>query len=83
MNQNLIIGLILGRFGSLEFMNFLKLQLCADQNVNILGCTKGAFFQIEVCFQSPKKIFQKTVLSLKFENPAHISKQIIQISSSE
>ena len=30
----------------------------------------------------PKKLFQKTILSLKFEIPAHISKQLIQISSS-
>ena len=29
----------------------------------------------------PKKLFQKTILSLKFEIPAHISKQLIQISS--
>ena len=26
--------------------------------------------------QSPKKVFQKTILSLKFEIPAHISKQL-------
>ena len=39
MKQNLIIGLILGRFGSLAFMNFLKLQLCAGPNVNMVGCT--------------------------------------------
>ena len=47
---------------------------------------KGAFFQKSRFFvqisQSPKKIFQKIILSLKFEIPAHISKQLIQISSS-
>ena len=47
---------------------------------------KVAFFQ-EVWFiflisKSKKILFQKTILSLKFEIPALISKQLIQISSS-
>ena len=43
---------------------------------------KGAFFQkVKFVFQI-SKLFQKTILSLKFEIPDHISKQIIQISSS-
>ena len=48
---------------------------------------KGAFFsESEIRFLKspnlPKKSFQKTILSLKFEIAAHISKQFIQISSS-
>ena len=48
---------------------------------------KGAFFsESEIHFSnlpiSQKQIFQKTILSLQFEIPAHISKQLIQISSS-
>ena len=52
-----------------------------------MDCTKGAFFfqKVGFIFKSPnlpKKFFQKTILSLKFEIPVHISKQLIQISSS-
>ena len=44
--------------------------------------SKGAFYsESEIPF-SNLPIFQKIILSLKFEIPAHISKQLIQISSS-
>ena len=44
---------------------------------------KMAFFRTEICFSDLKKILiQITILSLKFEIPAHINKQLIQISSS-
>ena len=44
---------------------------------------KMAFFRTEICFSDLKKILiQITILSLKFEIPAHNSKQLIQISSS-
>ena len=48
---------------------------------------KGAFFSESDILSSNLPIFQKnyskkTILSLKFEIPAHISKQLIQISSS-
>ena len=41
--------------------------------------TKGAFFsESEIRFSNlPKKLFQKTIPGLKFEIPAHISKQLI------
>ena len=49
---------------------------------------KGAFFsESEIRFSnlpiSQKKYSKKTILSLKFEIPAHNSKQLIQISISE
>ena len=46
---------------------------------------KDAFFsESEIRFSNlPKKLFQKTILSLNFEIPTHISKQLVQISSSE
>ena len=57
------------------------------QSKKQLASAKGAFFlESEIRFSnipiSPKKLFQKTILSLKFEIPAHNSKQLIQISSS-
>ena len=44
--------------------------------------TKGVFFsESEIRFSNlPKKYSKKTILSLKFEIPAHTSKQLIQIS---
>ena len=50
--------------------------------------TKGGFFsESEIRFSNLdpnllKKLFQKTILSLKFEITTHNSKQLIQISSS-
>ena len=48
--------------------------------------SKGGFFSESVIrfsnLQISKKIFQITILNLKFEIPAHNSKQLIQISSS-
>ena len=53
-----------------------------DQNNFTIISSKGGFFQkmrfVFQISQFPKKIFQKTILSLKFEIPAHISKQLIQ-----
>ena len=45
--------------------------------------TKGAFFsESEIRISNlPKKLFQKPILSLKFEIPALISKKVIQTSS--
>ena len=52
----------------------------------IKGKGKGGFFQkVQYVLQvskSQKKIFQKTILNLKFKFPVNISKQQIQISSS-
>ena len=49
------------------------------------GILKVSFFQkVRFVFQnsqSPQKNIQKTILSLKFEIPAHNGKQLIQISS--
>ena len=39
------------------------------------------FRKCELFVKSPKKIFQITILKLKFEFPAHNSKQLIQILS--
>ena len=49
-----------------------------------LPVSKDAFYsESEIRFSNlPKKLFQKTILSLKFEISAHISKQLIQISGS-
>ena len=59
----------------------------AIEKINILGAAKGGFFsENEVHFSnlqiSKKKLLQITILNLKFEIPAHNSKQLIQISSS-
>ena len=57
---------------------------------NFMVCTpkfKGGFFsESAMCFSnlqiSKNKMFQNTILNLKFKFPANISKQRIQISSS-
>ena len=62
----------------------------ADQNWlnNKCGCTilRWLFSESAISFSnlqiSKKKLFQITILNLKFEIPAHNSKQLIQISSS-
>ena len=44
---------------------------------------KGAFFQkVRFVFQISQSPPKKPILTLKFEIPTHISKQLIQISSS-
>ena len=56
-----------------------------DQPLHWMEELKVLFFsESDICFSnlSPQKNFLKTILSLKFETLAHISKQFIQISSS-
>ena len=67
------------------FSKMSKVQQTSIDNVDMLP--KGVFFfqKVRCVFQiskSPKKIFQKAILSLKFKFPAKNSKQQIQISSS-
>ena len=44
--------------------------------MGVLAEPKVPFFQTVSFFKSPKKINQKTILSLKIEIPAHISEQL-------
>ena len=60
-----------------------------NKYVHIIKDAKGAFFRKRDSFFespnlpiSPKKYSKKTILSLKSEISTHISKQLIQISSS-
>ena len=73
-------------------LNFLQLLLffftCFEPKMaDVSDSTKGGFFfwKCDVFFQickSPKKIFQITILNLKFRFPANNSKKQIQISTS-
>ena len=51
------------------------------------ACTKGGFFSESAIhfsnIQISKKIFQKTILSLKFKIPAHISKNLFKLQAQE
>ena len=70
-------GIFLKIFSIELFCYFLK-------SLDMHALLKVPFFsEREIIFSNlPKKLFQRTMLSLKFEISAHISKQLIQISSS-
>ena len=76
--------------GIIPFLSqMLKISSIFCGLILVLAWTsKGVFFQKVKCVFSnlpisPQKLFKKTILSLKFEIPAHISKQLqIQISNS-
>ena len=56
------------------------LQNLMHQMLETIEVKGGFFSEGEIRFQisqSPKKLFQKTILSLKFEIPAHIISQIL------
>ena len=72
---------ILGKVGNFGLVSEIKREREMKNYLKVPFFRKwDSFFKSP---NLPKKLFQKTtILSLKFEIPAHISKQLIQISSS-